>query len=245
MKWIWLVGVWLWVGSVAVGQIPNPDSLQKRILKAKSVALDTTALPQALKDTLGKITKKLPETPTKKHSPRKAAYYSLALPGLGQVYNKQYWKVPIAGLAVITPIYFAHNFNVRYIDFLVPYLSFYTKIVNGEPVEVATPVKTSADVFVRDGNAFLGTLVLRQTGTTRNLTLDQVTQGKELYRRYRDLNIFLTFGLLALNAIEANVAAHLKTFDMSDDISWRVEPDIQANPFTGSVLGAKIIISPK
>jgi hypothetical protein len=77
---------------------------------------------------------------------------------------------------------------------------------------------------------------------TRTLTIDQITKVKDIYRRYRDLNIILLTGVWALAAVEANVSAHLITFDMSEDISFRFEPDASFNPFTGNLYGVKAII---
>lgn len=218
------MGCWWGVVGVAAGQNINADSLQKRILRAKSVALDTTAMTQPLKDSLQKLPKNNSLLPAKKHSPRKAAYYSLALPGLGQMYNKQYWKVPIVYAGFGAVVYFINFNGVRYRDFVGPYVDSFDPVTGKQ-------LRQEASVYVRS------------QGQNRTLTIDQITRAKDQYRRWRDLNYMLLAGAWAINIIEANVAAHLKTFDMSDDISLRLEPDAYANPFTGNVIGTKVVFA--
>ncbi len=190
---------------VAVADTLRPDSLK---------------ITQSLKDTVGKI---IAPKPTAKLIPRKAALYSLIVPSMGQAYNKQYWKMPFVYAAFGTVGYFIRYYNIRYKDFLNPYLASYD-------LETGKILHEESDVYIRAQK------------TTRTLTLDQITKGKDFYRRYRDLNIILLTAVWALNVVEANVAAHLKTFDMSEDISFRVQPDAGYNAFTGGLMGAKIVI---
>lgn len=147
-------------------------------------------------------------------------------PGLGQAYNKQYWKMPFVYAGFGTVVYFIRYFNVRYQDFLQPYIASYDATTGKQ-------LRTEAEVYIRAQKQ------------NRTLTIDQITKGKDFYRRYRDLNIVLLAGVWALTAVEANVAAHLKTFDMSEDISFRFEPDAQFNTFTGGVYGVRVIIPMK
>jgi hypothetical protein len=121
-----------------------------------------------------------------------------------------------------TVVYFIRYFNIRYQDFLQPYIESY------DPTS-GKQLRTEAEVYLRN---------LKQT---RLLTVAKITQGKDIYRRYRDLNIVLLAGVWALAAVEANVAAHLITFDMSEDISLRLQPDAQYNSFTRGVVGAKAV----
>lgn len=219
-----IIGLWLWGGLVeAAAQQTSTDSLQKRFsqlaTKIDSLRPDTLKIANIVKDSLKKV---VVQPPLVKHSPRKAAYYSLMFPGLGQAYNKQYWKMPFVYAGLGTVVYFIRFFNVRYQDFLQPYIASYDK-------DTGKQLATEAQVY------------LRTQKQTRTLTLDQITKGKDFYRRYRDLNIVLLAGVWALAAVEANVAAHLKTFDMSEDISLRLQPDAQYNAFTRGVVGAKAV----
>lgn len=207
-----------------MGQQIRTDSLQNRFSRL-AVALDTLRPDslkkiQALKDTLSKV---ITPAPKAKHSPRKAALYSLAVPSLGQAYNKQYWKMPFVYAAFGTVIVLIRYYNIRYHDYLTPYLASYNPTTGAA-------LRTEAPVYIRGQKI------------TRTLTIDQITKGKDFYRRYRDLNIIMLTAVWALNVVEANVAAHLKTFDMSEDISFRVQPDAGYTAFTGGIIGAKVVI---
>ncbi|AEI51897.1 hypothetical protein Runsl_5607 [Runella slithyformis DSM 19594] len=207
-----------------MGQQVRRDSLQKRFSQL-AVGIDTLRADslkkvQALKDTLSKV---INPTPKVKHSPRKAAMYSLAVPSLGQAYNKQYWKMPFVYAGFGTVIYFIRYFNIRYKDYLTPYIASFNPTTGAA-------LRTEAPVYIRSQQI------------TRTLTIDQITKGKDFYRRYRDLNIIMLTAVWALNVVEANVSAHLKTFDMSEDISFRVQPDAGYTAFTGGIIGAKIVI---
>lgn len=218
------LGLWLLVGAVRVSaQQTTTDSLQKRFSQLATaldtLRPDTLKKAQVLKDSL---TKALVKKPIPKLNPRKAAYYSLMFPGLGQAYNKQYWKMPFVYAGFGTVVYFMRYYNIRYQDFLQPYIASYD-LTSGKQL------RTEAEVYIRSQ---------RQT---RILTIDQITKVKDIYRRYRDLNIILLTGVWALAAVEANVSAHLITFDMSEDISFRLQPDAQYNSFTRGVVGAKAV----
>jgi hypothetical protein len=197
-----------------------PDSLQKRLRLLSAIKADT-----AQKDSL-LVTKKIDSLLTKapKHSPRKATIYSLSCPGLGQIYNKQYWKTPFvyAGLGAV--VYMFRYNNLRYQDFVKQYIDSYDAKTNS--------FKATMPVYIRSQNI------------TRELTQDQIVRGKDLYRRYRDLNVIIFIGVWALNAIEANVSAHLKTFDVSDDLTLRIRPSYDFSSI-GGITGVKISLNYK
>ncbi|TAH10925.1 MAG: hypothetical protein EAZ14_07155 [Runella slithyformis] len=213
-----VIGLWLGGGVLhTTAQRVNTDTL--RTAASQIVLPQNLTLPDSLQakitgtDTLKKKSKLGP-----KHSPRKAAMRSLAFPGLGQAYNKQYWKMPFVYAGLGASVFFLIQNHNRYCDFLEPFLNSYD-LTTGLVKKEITPT-TLIDVYVAS------------QGQTRGLTLDQITRAKDTYRRWRDLNIIIIAGVWALNAVEANVSAHLLTFDMSDDISLRVSPDLQFSPLS-------------
>ncbi len=127
-------------------------------------------------------------------SPRKAAIYSTILPGLGQAYNKKYWKIPIlyAGIAGLTYSIIYNNNNY------LTYRSAYRIRKDTDP--------TTVDQFVGILND------------------DYLLQYTKSFHRWRDLSIFGAALLYALNVVDATVDAHLSTFDVSDDLSLRIQP---------------------
>ncbi|CAN5362585.1 hypothetical protein BH09BAC1_BH09BAC1_29660 [soil metagenome] len=130
-----------------------------------------------------------------RHSPRKAALFSAALPGLGQIYNRKYWKLPIvyggfAGLGYA--VGFNHS-NFR------TYSNAFRIVAND----------TAIGSYRIDG---------------RTYSEGQLRELKNYYKRNRDMFIIFTGVLYVLNIIDATVDAHLFDFDVSDDLSMHIEP---------------------
>jgi len=134
----------------------------------------------------------------KTHSPHKATIYSLILPGLGQAYNKKYWKIPIiyAGFGVF---YYFISFNQK--EYVKWKDAYYHALVNDgtEP-----PVNEYEELY----------------GSRTDILKDQ----KDYYRRNRDLTYILTGLWYILNVIDATVDAHLFTWDVDEDLSLRWQP---------------------
>ncbi len=139
------------------------------------------------------------ENAAAKHSPKKAAIMSMVLPGLGQAYNKKYWKIPIiyAGVGIIA---YAIDFNyTRYNT----YRNAYILRTDGD--------STTIDDF--DPNYIDG-----------GFNESNLLKLRNYYRRYLDLSFVSGFLLYVLNVIDANVDAHLYDFNVNDDLSLRIEP---------------------
>jgi len=151
-------------------------------------------------------------------SPAKAAFYSAVVPGLGQIYNKSYWKVPLVYIAIGTPIYFYIQNSKEYDR----YLSAYKRRQQGfREVVVCGP---------------------RPDGQPR-LSTDGLRRGIQFYRRNKELSILIGVGLYALNIIEANVDAHLKQFNVDERLT--LEPFIQHNFFTEPQFGLTLTYKTK
>jgi hypothetical protein len=128
--------------------------------------------------------------------PGKAALMSAVIPGLGQAYNKSYWKIPLiyAGGAVLG-YYLQHNHK--------EYLSYRT----------AYAIRTDGD------------------DTTLDKYIDKVkyapnlAKGRDTYRRWRDYTFLYCLLFYGINVSEAYVYAHLKDFDVSDELTLHIQPD--------------------
>ncbi|ATA73501.1 MULTISPECIES: DUF5683 domain-containing protein [Capnocytophaga] len=138
-------------------------------------------------------------------SPARAAFYAAILPGLGQAYNKSYWKMPIVYVAIGTPIYF-YIANTREFN------------------RYQAAYKRRAAGFTDD--EFYGN---RPDGQPR-LSTDGLRRAQQFYRRNQELSLLITIGLYALNIVDANVDAHLKQFNVDEKLSF--EPFIEINEFT-------------
>jgi hypothetical protein len=139
----------------------------------------------------------------KKHSPRKAAIRSAILPGLGQIYNKKYWKLPLVYTAIGIPVGLFIN-NKQWYD----------------RTRYALAVVSSPNPSTDSLNAVHAQL--------RPL-VDQKAQGSILryrneFRRNMDYSVLFTLLMWGLNIVDATVDAHLQGFNVSDDLSFRVMP---------------------
>ncbi|MCI7309994.1 MAG: DUF5683 domain-containing protein [Prevotella sp.] len=163
-------------------------------------------------------------------SPKKAMWLGIVLPGAGQIYNRKYWKLPIIYGGFVGCIYAMQWNNMMYKDYSQAYLD----IMDSDP-------------STQSYNQFLH---LGRTITDANRTQYQniFKQRKDRYRRWRDLSVFCLIGVYALSIIDAYVDASLSEFDISDDLSLRVEPAVFNNPtdrtpFNSSVLGINCRLS--
>lgn len=151
----------------------------------------------------------------KVQSPKKASIYSAILPGLGQAYNKKYWKIPIIYVGFGAFVYFIdwnngwyNLYKNAYIDLLVDegfdseaFIEKYSKI----PQLAYVDYENSSD------KQYIG---------------QRLTKAYESHRRNRDLLIICTGLFYAMNIIDASVDAHLYDFDISDNLSFNWRPSV-------------------
>lgn len=131
------------------------------------------------------------------HSPRKAAIRSAILPGLGQVYNKKYWKLPIVYGALGTAGgIFMYNLN-WYKRFRYAYKVLYTK----------------------DSANFPNIYHQLQSAITLN-DVNYLRVNRDEFRRNVDYSVLAFIVLWGLNVVDASVDAHLRSFDVSPDLSF-------------------------
>jgi hypothetical protein len=141
--------------------------------------------------------------------PKKATMLSAAFPGAGQIYNGQWWKAPIIFAGMGTLGYFISWNNKNYIRYSNAYLDFTDEDPTTKRYEDVIP----PGYQITDPSWFSSTLDNR----------------KEAFRRDRDFMVVCLVGVYALNIIEANVAAHLHDFDVSDDLSMSIVPEMNYN----------------
>lgn len=141
-------------------------------------------------------------------SPSKAAFYSAILPGLGQAYNKKYWKIPLVYAALGTGIYF-------YID------------NNNQYNRYRNAFKNRLAGF--DTDEFWGTDINDNPLSTPNISNDGLIRAQRTLKRNKELSLLITIGIYALNIIDANVDAHLLQFNVDDNLA--LKPHFNFNEF--------------
>lgn len=141
-------------------------------------------------------------------APSRAAFYSAILPGLGQVYNKRYWKVPIVYAALGAGVYYYTWNNTKYNSFRDAYKSRLAGYTNDEYYDL-------------DNSGI-------DPGTP-DFSTDALLDAQNNFQRQRDLALLLTIVGYALNIVDANVDAHLRQFNINDDLSFEPKPVIIQN----------------
>ncbi len=129
--------------------------------------------------------------------PAKAAFYSAVLPGLGQVYNKRYWKLPL--------IYGGIGASIYYYD------------LNNKN-------------FKRYRNAYKRRLAGFTDDEFQGLIFDndRLIDGMNFYKQFRDQSMLFIIGTYFLNILDANIDAHLKQYNINQNLS--LKPYMDQNP---------------
>ncbi|MFM2047601.1 MAG: hypothetical protein RI955_147 [Bacteroidota bacterium] len=159
------------------------DTIKTSILKKDSVA--TTA------------------SPVFKPNPKRAAIYSAVCPGLGQIYNRKYWKAPIVYTSIGVASYFI----------LVNY-SGYTNTRNGiTRLQDNDASNDNEPILVRDYS-------YKKYDLNKNgASVDDLLRIKKYFRQNIDVSVLTLTALYILNIVDANIDAHLSGFNMSDDLT--------------------------
>ncbi|WP_143310412.1 DUF5683 domain-containing protein [Chitinophaga vietnamensis] len=206
--------------AAPAGAAPTPQGMADTTVAAAPRVADTVKpLQHIATDTAKNIAPRRdsivfrPDMPLP-HSPRKAALYSAILPGLGQAYNREYWKIPLIYAAMGT----CTGFFIFNMDQYKQYRDAYRIRMAGNP-----DVK---DKFIVQYPNAQSLKVLRDT-----------------YREWVDYSVLFFVLSYGLNIIDATVFAHLRTFDISNDLTLQVTPTIINNRTPG--IGVNISLGGK
>ena len=196
------------------------DSLNTALNKADSLmAKDTLQLAVIEKDSVKKVKTKT-DWAKWKPDPQRAMWLAIVLPGGGQIYNRKYWKLPIIYGGMMGCIYAMSWNNMMYKDYSQAYLD----IMDNDPTT------QSYNQFLHLG---------KQIDDSNRERYKQIFKSrKDKFRRWRDLSFFCLIGVYAFSVIDAYVDAELSQFDISKDLSLKVEPTIINNPLGGNKLEA-------
>lgn len=191
--------LWVCLSLSAVAQADKQQLAQTSLL---NVVADSTRVSTAADSVV-------PQK-NKPHQPRLATIRSAIIPGWGQAYNKQYWKIPVVYgvLAIPAGLYFYNNSWYKKSKFAYEAL-----------LKAAGPAKDSTDLPLIDPKL-------------QNRTIETVQNYRNIFRRDRDYSVLWFILAWGLQVVDATVFGHLKDFDVSDDLSMRVSPTF--NPQTRS-----------
>ncbi|MBL4642637.1 MAG: hypothetical protein JKY44_03495 [Flavobacteriaceae bacterium] len=148
-------------------------------------------------------------------SPSKAAFYSAILPGLGQIYNKKYWKAPVVWGAMGTSIYFYLDNNKEYNRYRTAF-----KLREAGLKDEFTNVD--------------GSLLISRNG---------LISAQKTLKSNRDLSLLTTLVFYVLQIVEASVNAHLLQFNTNDNLSFSPTIISNSNRFEIPKIGLKFKLS--
>lgn len=212
--------------NAAAADSQNPILAQQDTLRlldsANKPLLSRNDSLQLRKDSI-KIAKKR-DWATWRPNPKRAMWLALVLPGAGQIYNRKYWKLPIVYGGFVGCAYALRWNNQMYRDYSQAYLD----LMDDDP-------------NTQSYNQFLH-LGAKIDDSNKARYQKLFKSRKDTYRRWRDLSVFCLIGVYALSVIDAYVDASLSEFDISKDLSLRVEPTIinnnrERNPLKSNSLG--------
>jgi len=186
--------------------IIGTDSLSDIKGAEVAVVVDTTLQQKELID----------KWSTWRPNPKRALWLALVIPGGGQIYNRKYWKLPIVYGGFIGCLYAMNWNNTMYKDYSQAFIDL-----------------SDNDPGTQSYNQFLH-LGVQITPANEDRYKDIFKKRRDKFRRWRDLSFFVLVGVYALSVIDAYVDAELSEFDISDDLSLRIEPTIMNNRSSGN-----------
>lgn len=188
-----------------------------KAINIKTDSTTSTKTPALTKDTLQRVIGKDTVKIVPKHDPKKATIRSAILPGWGQAYNREYWKIPIVYGALGVPAGFYIYNNTWY-----------------------KRTKRAYEIRITQDSANFPSINQK----LEPLDAESLRFYRNTFRRDRDYSVLYFFVAWALNVVDATVFGHLKDFDVSPDLSLKIKPAF--NPIAArSSTGLSLVLAVK
>lgn len=183
---------------------PRTDTVRLRTAAAET---DTARLAQVNDSLLKDAPQELKIRKQFVPDPKRALWLSLVLPGAGQIYNRKFWKLPIIYGGFLGCTYALMWNQQMYHDYSQAYLD----IMDDDPTT----------------DSYMDMLPPRYDITGREEQFKELFKNRrDRYRRFRDLSVFCFVGVYLISVIDAYVDAQLSVFDISPDLSMRLQPAV-------------------
>lgn len=182
-----------------------------------SIAQDTvdTRRLSLIGDSITDFKRPMPDSLRFNPDPGRALWLSALCPGLGQIYNRRFWKLPIV-VGAFVGLAYGTSWNQRMLN---DYTRAYRDAVDDDP-----DTRSYMDFYP-------------PTTKEEDINMEWLQRAlknkKNYYRRYRDICILSMVGVYLINLIDAYVDASLAHFDISPDLSMNVKPAIVTRPDAG------------
>lgn len=204
------------------------------VSQATGILQDTVVLEekQVLADTL--VEKEV----KKEHSPHKATIYAMVLPGWGQIYNRQWWKLPILYGGIGATVYGISWNSKQYKKFKTAYMD-YSLYIQEKALnpDLPYPENPSWDkVYVGGGVEYFT--------SQQQLNFKKQLQNKKTnFKRNRDLLYIVMGGIYVIQIIDAVVFAHFYDFEINEDLSLDIQPSSFYTPAAGGMVGLTLTLN--
>lgn len=171
------------------------------LLVASSLFAQNDSLTTTIEEPVLVVNDSITKEPYNPLAPSRAAFYSAVLPGLGQAYNKKYWKIPIVYAGIGTGVYFYIQNDNEYNRF--------------------------RDAFKRRNAGFTDDEFFGD-GAEPVVSTDRLIDAQDNAKKNRDISLIVAVAFYLVNIIDANVDAHLRQYNVSEDLS--LEPKLNLDP---------------
>jgi hypothetical protein len=172
-----------------------------------------------------------------KAEPMRATMLAVAFPGLGQIYNRSYWKIPLVYAGFGGLIYSAHVNSTNYELYMKAYQDFTDAI----------PETKSYQALIKADPSTYDPVLYPETYNPSSASYykDGMLRMVDYYKRYRDLSYIGIAGWYLLSVLDANVDASLFNYDISDNLDLAIYPSVLSMPggFTGAGLNVGMTIT--
>ncbi len=172
----------------------------------------------------------------KPHSPHKATVMAMVLPGSGQVYNGQWWKVPILYGGIAADIYGITWNQKHFKQYREAYVE-WVRYINAlaENPDTPYPENPAWDKIPKSFDVKTDPYFQQDAG--RNWFKNTLNNRKNNFKRNRDLCYIIMAAIYAVNIIDATVYAHFYDFEIAEDLSFRIQPTSSYSPLCGGTVG--------
>jgi len=165
--------------------------------------------------------------------PLKATMMAVVFPGLGQVYNRKFWKIPVVYAGFGGLMYSVAFNSSRYATYLKAYQDFTDAIPETDSYLVLIPADASTYDPVKHP--------LTYDPSNASYYRDGLIRLVDYHKRYRDLSYIGIAGWYLISILDANVDASLFNYDISDNLDIAVAPFQFTQP--GGYMGAGVNVS--
>lgn len=175
----------------------------------------------------------------KPHSPHKATIMAMILPGSGQIYNGQWWKVPILYGGIAADIYGIVWNNNRFKEYRDAFME-YSQYLDAKAKDPNTPYPENPAWDKIPKGFDVETSPYMQTAAGQQWFKNTLSNRKTSFKRNRDLCYIVMGAIYAINIIDATVFAHFYDFEIDDNLSLNLRPTTSYSPVGGGTIGLSL-----